>query len=165
MFLALLVASFVATAGWPGLPPDCWEESRLVHQPKHWREIDTLATTTRGSVVKVTSPEFSPNGAYWFVLERERLTYSLKYFAEKDHLVHMRFSDVKSVASPRWINEKLLFVRVWVGRLAATDLIIDVEAEMIIHSESLRDGHLAMSQYKAQCTKDSEGCTCVRDES
>ena len=135
-----------------------------MHQPTHWREIDALATTTRGSVVEMESAEYSPNGAYWYVLERERMSYSLKYFAEKDHLVQMRFSDVKSVASPSWINEKLLFVRVWVGRLGATDLIIDVEAETIIHSESLRDGHLAMSQYKAQCTTDREGCTCVRDE-
>ena len=35
----------------------------------------------------------------------------------------------------QWINEKLLFIRVWSGRIVSDDLILDVTTHRIIYSE------------------------------
>ena len=107
--------------------------------------------------------EYSPNNGYWYLSAKEGENLFLLYYAEQNYLVRMQFLDVKSI-QPKWINEKFLFVRVWVGRVAAVDLILDVETESVVKVESLRDGREAMAQYKAQCLKRSEGCTCVGDE-
>ena len=34
-----------------------------------------------------------------------------------------------------WLNEKLLFTRVWLGRIVSLDLILDVEKGTLIYSE------------------------------
>jgi hypothetical protein len=34
-----------------------------------------------------------------------------------------------------WVNEKLLFIRVWWGRIAATDCILDVESLRLVYAE------------------------------
>ena len=48
----------------------------------------------------------------------------------------------------------------WWGRIAATDLIFDVEREKIIYAEELTDGSLAYQQYLESCP--IHGCKCVK---
>ena len=49
---------------------------------------------------------------------------------------------------------------VWWGRMAATDLIFDVEREKIISSWSVTDGTLAYQQYLESCP--IHGCRCIK---
>lgn len=35
----------------------------------------------------------------------------------------------------RWINDKLLSLQVWVGRIASSDLILDIETQKFIYAE------------------------------
>jgi hypothetical protein len=35
----------------------------------------------------------------------------------------------------QWLNEKLLFIEVWWGRIHASDIIVDVEKRQIIYHE------------------------------
>ena len=58
------------------------------------------------------------------------------------------------------MNEKLIFVRPWWGRMAATDLLFDVEREEVISAESVTDGSLAYRQYRESCP--IHGCECIR---
>ncbi len=46
----------------------------------------------------------------------------------------------------RWINEKLLFIRVWWTRHTATDLIFDVELRREIFREMAHDGIMLFQQ-------------------
>ena len=44
----------------------------------------------------------------------------------------------------QWLNEHLLFAEVWWGRLASTDLIIDVNTSKIIYAEDAVYGRVGM---------------------
>ena len=48
----------------------------------------------------------------------------------------------------KWINEKLLFVRVWWGRVLGTDLVLDVEKECLVSKEMVNDGVIPFQQWK-----------------
>ena len=81
-------------------------------------------------------------------------------YAEKDHVVDVAFVELFGLSDVRWVNEKLIFMRPWRGRIAATDLIFDVEREKFVYAESLTDGSLAHQQYRACCPL--HGCTCIK---
>jgi len=74
--------------------------------------------------------------------------------------VDIEFVELEGLSDVRWLNEKLIFMRAWWGRIAATDLIFDVEREKVIHAEWLTDGSLARQQYLESCP--IHGCTCVK---
>jgi pimeloyl-ACP methyl ester carboxylesterase len=50
--------------------------------------------------------------------------------------------------SVSWVSEKLLYLRVWWGRVLGTDLIYDVEREEFVYEESFRDGKILFEQHK-----------------
>jgi hypothetical protein len=60
----------------------------------------------------------------------------------------------------KWVNEKLLFMRPGWGRIAATDLIYDVEAEKITYAESVTDPHLAFQQSRE--SSPVQGCERIK---
>jgi hypothetical protein len=74
--------------------------------------------------------------------------------------VDVDFREIVGLSDVRWISEKLIFMRTWWGRIAATDLIFDVEREKFIYAEAVTDGHLAYQQYRESCP--IHGCTCVK---
>jgi hypothetical protein len=51
-----------------------------------------------------------------------------------------------------WINEKLLYVRVWWGRIVGTDIIVDVESSRIVYQEDVHDGVIPYQQWHQQGT-------------
>ncbi len=44
--------------------------------------------------------------------------------------------------SATWINTKLLFMRVWWGRIVATDLVFDVESRAFVYREMVNHGYI-----------------------
>jgi len=46
----------------------------------------------------------------------------------------------------RRINEKLIFIRVWWGRVVGSDFIFDAEAGRFIHEEMVNDGTILFQQ-------------------
>jgi len=93
-------------------------------------------------------------------LWKARPTGQVTIFAEKDHLVDIEFVELFGLSDVRWLNEKLILMLVWWGRMAATDLIFDVEREKIISSWSVTDGTLAYRQYLESCP--IHGCRCIK---
>jgi hypothetical protein len=115
----------------------------------------------------------SPNGAYAFSVHRpdaspdEVWSPEIRVFNERPYLLRVVFPDAHAVKDPVWINEQLLFVRVWWGRVAGTDFILDVEREELVHRTPFRYGAIAFQQFK-QCGspewRDREMCRCLGDE-
>lgn len=161
-FVISALASSMAMAGddpWPGAPPDCWIEDRNVHsgsEGPYW-EKHTRIGPYEGERPK--TGELSPNQGYWFVRQGDWPAARLLIHAEKAQLTLIEFSDIHALGELRWINEKLLFIRVWWSRSTGNDLIFDVEAESVIASELFRDGGMARRQFRENCPK--VGCACI----
>ena len=160
--IAVPVAAFAAD-GWPGLPPDCWTEPRMVHSVQDlgdtWRRNTRISTRQAG---KPPAGQVSPNKGYAFSVEGSRPSARVTIYAEKDHVVDIDFSELFGLSEVRWVNEKLIFMRAWWARIAATDLIFDVEQEKFLYAESLTDGSLAHRQYLESCPL--RGCNCIKNK-
>ena len=151
---------FAAEALWPGAPPDCWQEPRLIHGVAFSNLWQGNTSFSKVPVTALKSAVYSPNNAYHFVVENGRPHGAVTIFADKDHLMRIEFSGLFGLSEVKWINEKLLFMRPWWGRIAATDLIYDVEAEKVIYSEYVTDGYLAFQQFRESCPR--LGCQCIK---
>jgi len=163
----LLIVAAVATANdnYPGLPPDCWSEPRNVHSghPDSWELLDKNLAYSHVSVAPEGKKEFSPNKGYYFVTEGFRGDSSVAIFSEKEEFWKLAFKEVFYGADPKWINENLLFIRVYWGRIALQDIIVNVEQEKIIYTESGGDEYIAFNQFKEGC-KSLGGCQCIEKE-
>ena len=161
IFLFLLpLPCTAAESHWPGLPPDCWSESRMFHSTEN---IDPWQKNTFIKTIKAEKPktgELSPNKGYFFLVEGGSPNGKITIYAEKDHLVQISFSELFGLSDVKWINEKLLFMRPWWGRIAATDIIYDVEKEQVIYSEFVTDGYMAFQQFQESCP--TLGCQCIK---
>ena len=85
LIAVLGLATFVCAAerNWPGAPPECWTEERLIHS-------GDFTDLWKGNIVfkKLTGEKlkpgvFSPNKGYYFVAEDGRPTGAITIFAEK----------------------------------------------------------------------------------
>lgn len=147
---------------WPGFPPDCWEKTRLFHgrfEPDLWRtkmKINTL----KEPEPKPNPGTLSPNGGYFFILDEEWPRARVTIYAEKDHMIDIKFSGLYGLSDIRWLNEKLLFMRPWWGRIQGTDIIYDVEREQIVYAENITDGNIAYRQFRESCPL--LGCECIK---
>jgi hypothetical protein len=160
--VVLLFASVAwpAESKWPGAAPDCWVDARFTHSQEMlniWKERTTIRRV-RDIIPKAGT--YSPNNGYHFTLEGERPTGSVTIYAEKDYLLRIEFSELFGLADVKWVNEKLLFMRPWWGRILGTDLIYDVEAERIVYVETVTDGYLAYQQFRESCPM--VGCDCIK---
>lgn len=159
ILLLLPVTALAAGGNWPGLPPDCWKESRYVHGQGDW-DWKANVKVSQIKAARLNNGVLSPNKGYSFLFEGGRPDGKLTIDAEKDYLVVIEIKELFGLADIRWVNEKLIFMRPWWGRIAATDLIFDVEAEKFVWSEPLVDGYLARQQYQESCPK--IGCECIK---
>jgi hypothetical protein len=164
VILGLIIAApimAIAAEGWPGSPPDCWAEPRMVHSVQDVGDLwqrNTKVTTRRAG--KPSQGQVSPNKGYVFVAEGSRPSARITIYAEKDHVVDISFVGLFGLSDVRWLNEKLILMRPWWGRIVATDLIFDVEREKIVYSETVTDGALARQQYLESCPL--HGCKCLK---
>jgi hypothetical protein len=135
--------------------------SRNVHSVQSegdpW-EKHTKVTVRQGEIPQ--PGEVSPNKGYFFVRTGGRPSARITIYAEKDHLIEINFSDLFGLSDVRWINEKLISMRPWWGRIMATDIIFDVENEKIIYAETVTDGYQAHQQYLESCP--THGCRCIK---
>lgn len=149
-----------AERNWPGAPPDCWTEERNIHGGDFadiWKTNMAVKKLT-GAILK--PGVYSPNKGYYFVAEDGRPNGAVTIFAEKSYLIRIEFSQLYGLSGVKWVNEKLLFMRPLWGRIAATDLIYDVEAEKVIYAESVTDAYLAYQQFRESCPV--LGCECIK---
>jgi hypothetical protein len=131
--------------------PDKWKEARTYHGPFYQRYEARLELGHSDLGSATGERTMSPNRAYWFVLaERDRMRSgdaNLYIYNERDSLVRLLIKDYRSVEA-NWINEKLLYIEIWWGRVLGTYLILDVEQEKIVTREMVHDGGIAFMQWQ-----------------
>jgi len=135
-------------------PPDRWEEPRLFHCPFDEEFASQIALDRCAVPAELPERQLSPNNAYWFVTILPDRTKNgpwdtdVLVFAERSDLLRIRLRDIRYCRDIGWVNEKLLRIRVWWGRICATDLIVDVERQQIIYKEMVWDGTIAFWQFR-----------------
>ena len=169
--LALMLLSFAPSVVFAApskshTSPSCWVEPR-VHSES--RDDDHGLDFQRLEKPLPPGSTLSPNGAYAFHLREETTSENgssrleLTLYNERPYLLAARLPEVRGFEPPRWINEQLIYFRVWWGRIAGTDFIIDVERERTVLQQTFRYGTIAFQQYQ-QCKtpewSDSADCTC-----
>jgi hypothetical protein len=92
-------------------------------------------STQRTAWVSPSSPEYSRPGPWNTTVTIATPAGSkVLQFAFQDH--------ANGGASVQWLSEKLLFGRVWWGRVYSTDFILDVEKEQFIYKQMAHYGEL-----------------------
>lgn len=149
--------------------PDNWTESRIFHTniDHHIDKRSNISKVPHNGNV-YNDAIFSPNKAYWFSTrdfistDESENSLIIEIFNERPHLSRIEVSGPYRNFRPeiRWINQKLLYIEIWWGRVVGTYLIYDVEKEEIVVSEALHDGNIAFQQWreaaKTQQDKSSE---------
>ncbi len=138
--------------------PACWEGPRMVQTGLPPAELRQRVVF---SARRAPEPELeampSPNGAYRLWVRNPDTTRpgpwnaTLLVDVERDDLLSVDLRDIAQPVSPRWINEKLLYLRVAWGRVAFSDLIVDVEQGEILYEEVTRWAAEAFDQYRLTC--------------
>lgn len=142
--------------------PDKWKEPRLFHEPldaspEAQQYKDRVRLNHDRSGVAVATRVASPNRAYWFSDQPANCEGEVRWgnriitvFTERTSLLRLILSkaDCRYAGDVRWISEKLLFVRVWWGRVLGSDLVVDVENEKLLYHELIHDGDLAFQQWR-----------------
>ena len=145
-----------ANCGWEfHTRPDKWAEPRLYHGSFDHKYVDRISIS-RIALVDVNEPKvISPNKAYWFSVHYpDRMKpgpydFRADIYNERDYLVRLHVSDIGNYKTKvRWINEKLLYARVWWGRVKGVDFILDVESETVIYKEDVYEGGLPFQQWQ-----------------
>jgi len=154
LFVGLMVALLTAaTADWH-TSPDKWKEPRLFHRPFDEQFASRIVLDHCAIPAAARKPEMAPNHAYWFALIRPDQTKigpwdsDILVFTERDSLLRIRLRDILECHEVAWVNEKLLRIRVWWGRICATDLIVDVEQAQIVYKEMVWDGAIPFQQFQ-----------------
>lgn len=158
LVLSSFVLASVAVAQPFHTSPECWAGPRLYHAGPPAPElaanihvVELPPTTPPGEAI------VSPNGAYRMWVRQpaspgsEPQGAGLIFAVERPTQVGLMFENVAGPLAPRWINEKLVFVRVMWGRIVFTDVLFDVERREILYSEEVRDGTIAFEQFRDAC--------------
>lgn len=99
---------------------------------------------------------YSSNKCYWFVINSPDImkagpwSTQIKVFNERNYITEIELLDHAATYMTRveWVNEKLLYIQFWWGRVLGTYFIYDVEKEKIITKEMIHDGGTAFQQWQ-----------------
>jgi hypothetical protein len=135
--------------------PDKWNESRVFHSPFDDKWADRIIIKRIPAIEIKSEKIFSPNKAYWFSIIDPNYSKSMTrnvqidIFNERDYHISLQLMEIGNyVLQTKWVNEKLLYVRTWWGRVLGFDLLFDVEKEQIIYKEFVNDGGIPFMQWQ-----------------
>lgn len=150
--------------------PCRWEEPRVFHYPldEDYEERLSVERVPKDELsLEDAEKKPSPHGAYWYRVDAADTsrpgpwTSHVYVYNERVHLTRISFEDHNDPPQGAWINEKLLYLEVWWGRVLGTALIYDVEAERIIYREMVRSGTIPYRQAQQALEEgmiDPEAC-------
>ncbi len=152
MFLFLLAAP--AFTQQFHTPPDKWKEPRIYHTEFDRAYTDRIVITKETAGRTDRDKVMSPNGAYWFSIVAPDTakpgpwSTDMFVFNEREGLIRIRLKDHSTYdVSARWINEKLIYIQFWLGRVLGICFIYDAETEKIIYKEMVNDGAIPFRQW------------------
>lgn len=162
--LPALLCALPATAQFH-TDPGCWQTPRLAHTgaPSEALTARVHLSSAPPGAVPAGEAVPAPNGAYRLWVRnpdtRQPGPWGAGLIVDVERPRHrlLLLEDVAQPIAPRWINEKLIFLRVAWGRTVFSDLILDAEAGRLIYHEQLQDGRIAWQQHRQACGGD---CSC-----
>lgn len=165
--LFLIATTPLICAAGPHTPVDKWDTSRLYHAPFDDKFINNIIITKSSWPSKLLQHKYSKNKAYWYGVIGPDTTkngpWSTKIFINNERKKPIQIDLAGHNNYPvkiNWINEKLLYIQVWWGRIIGTDLIYDVEREITVSKEMIKDGRYLFYQHqesqKSQPNKSSQ---------
>jgi hypothetical protein len=135
--------------------PDKWEEPRIFQTPFDESRADRIIIKRVSKKESEGDKIYSPNGAYWFSVIEPNFTNTairdvqINIYNERDYIISLELLEINHYQiETRWINEKLIYIDAWWGRVLGVNLIFDVELEKIIYKENVNDGGIPYSQWK-----------------
>lgn len=156
-FLGIMAAvglALASSAEWH-TPPNKWTKPRVYHTPFDDRYSSRVKIGQDFVPVQLTEKTWSPNKTYWFITTDPDLkkegpwNTTISVFNERDYLTQILLLDHNnSKPKVRWINEKLLYIEAWWGRVLGTCMVYDAEREEIIHKEMANWGGMAFQQWR-----------------
>jgi hypothetical protein len=153
----------LASASTPGSNPICWKAPRIYQPTGAFAGEIKLAAGDALKLQRVVgtlpkSSTLSPNGTYAFHQSQQphpdragSTKASLLISTETPRLLSVETSGVFNVVDTKWLNEKLIFFRVWLGRHHGVDVILDVEQDRFVLMEAIADGRLLWEQANEAC--------------
>ena len=158
--LALLLACAASAAG-PDFhtSPACWDAPRVFHagppaaefaNRMHLIEVPGGATPA-GELMP------SPDGARQLWVRNPDTTQpgpwgaALIIDAPGETRRSLFIEEVGAPLAPRWLNERLIFLRIVWGRAVFSDVILDAQSGNLRYHEQAHDGRNAFEQYQAAC--------------
>ncbi|MFQ3574188.1 MAG: hypothetical protein SNJ53_06100 [Thermodesulfovibrionales bacterium] len=99
---------------------------------------------------------YSPNNAYWFVVDDvdttkpSPWTTQVRIFNERDYIISIVIKDYSAQydMNAHWINDKLIYLQFWWGRVVGSYLIFDVEKEEVVIKEMFYEGGQVFQQWQ-----------------
>jgi len=135
--------------------PDKWEDSRIFQTPFDNRWDDRISISRQPFQELKGEKVYSPNKAYWYIIEVAESTgqeniVKLYLFNERQYLIEITLLDkyLNFDENIKWLNEKLVFIRVFWGIRLGMDMIFDVEEELVIYKELVHDGSIPFLQWQ-----------------
>ena len=144
-------------------PDDCQDYDRVIYGTAGELRMDrgdgtatavllrTLPSNTLLSAdLQTLEKQRSPQGTVFFVQTPgtvRPVNTSLFIFGNKARPLALRIDITNHMyeVHARWINEKLLSLQVWLGRIASWDLILDVETLKFVYAEGANYGTSILS--------------------
>ncbi len=148
--LGALLAALALSAGGFHTPPECWSGPRYTHRPASAEFVERI-TLAAASKTEPVDGELSPNGGYQIQVEHSNGMALVRVDVERDRQWLLSLRGAAWAPQARWVNEKLLFVRVHWGRIQASDLLLDVERGQILSHELADNGQTAYQQFQQAC--------------
>ncbi len=129
---------------------DAWYESRLVVEPAQSAEGDLRLVSPNGgyAIVVVAADWESENGELQSRAFVPDLLLHIDRELESPLAIRLLDRYPNFYVSVRWVSEKLVFVRVWWGRVLGTDAILDVESGRFVYREMVQSGIGAFLQHQ-----------------
>lgn len=158
--LALLLACAASAAG-PDFhtSPACWDAPRVVHAGPPAAEFANRLhlIDVPGGATPAGDQLPAPEGAARLWLRNPDTTQpgpwgaALIVDAPGAPRRSLLIENVGGPIAPRWLNERLIFLRIVWGRALFSDLILDAHSGTLRYHEQAHDGRNAFEQYQAIC--------------
>jgi hypothetical protein len=142
--------------------PDKWKEPRMFHSEfdKNYENRIRISHAQIDEKIllgkNIKERNYSPNKAYWFVanfpdtMKPGPWSTEIRVFNERDYIIKIELVDYAAqyVTTTKWINEKLLYIELWWGRVLGTYFIFDAEKEKVVIREMVHDGGISFQQWQ-----------------
>ena len=148
-FISLSVASLAANGQQPPSPIECPEYDRITYAAprRDWPGsivIERALDQARASSATHGAVHRSPHGTASYILLEPDTTKPgpwetiVDILGNRSRGIHLRIRITDHISGGvrvRWLNEKLLWLQVWRGRIVSTDAILDVETQRLLYEE------------------------------